>query len=161
MIDSAVVSAHQHSAGARKTYGPKAIGRSRGGLTTKLHLAIDANGRPLRLIITEGPVADIVCAEELIGHLPAEAVIADKGYDADTLVQAIRNAGAKAVIPPRSNRIRKRRYNRTIYRTRNLIERFVARFKHFRRVATRYEKPADTYLVFASLACVFALLVKM
>jgi transposase len=79
MIDSTIVRAHQHSAGARKTHGPQAIGRSRGGLTTKLHLAIDANGRPLRLIITEGQVADIVCAEELIGDLSATAVIADKG----------------------------------------------------------------------------------
>lgn len=100
MIDPTIVRAHQHSAGARKQHSPQAIGRSRGDLTTKLHLAIDAAGRPLRLVITEGQVADIVCASELIDDLPAKAVIADKGYDADTLVQAIRAAGAKAVIPP-------------------------------------------------------------
>jgi transposase len=126
-----------------------------------LHLAVDAQGRPLRLIITEGQVADITCAKELIEDLPAKAVIADKGYDADALVLAIRAAGAKVVIPPRSNRIKRRRYSRALYRTRNLVERFFNRIKHFRRVSTRYDKLADSYLAFASLACAFGPLVKM
>jgi transposase len=161
MMDSTIIRAHQHSAGARRKHGPQAIGRSRGGLTTKLHLAIDSTGRPLRLIITEGQVADISCANDLIENLPAKSVIADKGYDADALVQAIRAAGARAVIPPRSNRVSKRRYSRREYRTRNLVERFFNRIKHFRRVATRYDKLADSYLAFASLACVFGPVAKM
>lgn len=144
-----------------KKSGPQAIGRSRGGLSTKLHLAIDAIGRPLRLILTEGQAADISCATELIEGLRAQAVIADKGYDANAFVQSIRAAGAKAVIPPRSNRISKRRYSRALYRTRNLVERFFNRIKHFRRVSTRYDKRADSYLVFASLACAFGPLVQL
>jgi len=144
-----------------KKSGPQALGRSRGGLSTKLHVAVDATGRPLRLIITEGQVADISCANELIEHLRAKAVIADKGYDADAFVQTIRATGAKVVIPPRSNRRTKRRYSRTLYRTRNLVERFFNRIKHFRRVSTRYDKLADSYLTFASLACAFGPLVKM
>ncbi|MBU9420799.1 IS5 family transposase [Burkholderia multivorans] len=161
LIDSTIVRAHQHSAGALKKGGPQALGRSRGGLSTKLHVAVDATGRPLRLIITEGQVADISCANELIEHLRAKAVLADKGYDADAFVQTIRATGAKVVIPPRSNRRTKRRYSRTLYRTRNLVERFFNRIKHFRRVSTRYDKLADSYLTFASLACAFGPLVKM
>lgn len=144
IIDSTIIRAHQHSAGARRKHGPQAIGRFRGGLTTKLHPAIDWVGRPLRLIITEEQVADTSCANKLIENLPTKSVIADKGYDADALVQAIRATGARAVIPPRSNRVRKRRYSRKEYRTRNLVERFFNRIKHFRRVATRYDKLADS-----------------
>ena len=92
---------------------------------------------------------------------PFRKLLADKGYDADTLVQAIRAARAKAVIPPRSNRKTKRRYSRSLYRTRNLVERFFGRIKHFRRVSTRYDKLADSYLVFASLACAFGPLVRI
>ena len=83
--------------------GPQALGRSRGGLTTKLHLAVDEAGRALRMIVTEGQVSGISCANELVEHLCTGAVIADKGYDADAFVNTIRVARAKAVIPPRSN----------------------------------------------------------
>ncbi|ACC76654.1 hypothetical protein Bphy_7770 (plasmid) [Paraburkholderia phymatum STM815] len=161
MIDSTIVRAHQHSAGATKKSGPQALGRSRGGLSTKLHLAIDSTGRPLRLIVTEGQVADISCAVQLVEHLRTGAVIADKGYDSDAFVQAIRATHAKVVIPPRSNRKTKRRYDRGLYRTRNLVERFFNRIKHFRRVSTRYDKLADSYLVFASLACIFGPVVNV
>lgn len=115
----------------------------------------------MRLIVTEGQVHDISCAKELVEHLRAKAVIADKGYDSDAFVQAVRATGAKAVIPPRSNRKSKRRYSRTLYRTRNVVERFFNRIKHFRRVSTRYDKLAGSYLAFASLACAFGPFVKM
>ena len=161
LIDSTIVRAHQHSAGASKKNGPQALGRSRGGLSTKLHLAIDSMGGPLRLIVTEGQVADISCAAQLVEHLRTGAVIADKGYDSDAFVQEIRATGAKVVIPPRSNRKTKRRYDRELYRTRNLVERFFNRIKHFRRVSTRYDKLADSYLAFASLACAFGPIVNV
>ncbi|WP_420798465.1 IS5 family transposase [Paraburkholderia hospita] len=160
LIDSTIVRAHQHSAGASKKTG-QALGRSRGGLSTKLHLAIDSMGGPLRLIVTEGQVADISCAAQLVEHLRTGAVIADKGYDSDAFVQEIRATGAKVVIPPRSNRKTKRRYDRELYRTRNLVERFFNRIKHFRRVSTRYDKLADSYLAFASLACAFGPIVNV
>lgn len=107
-----------------KKSGPQGLGRSRGGLTTKLHLAIDEAGRPLRMIVTEGQVSDISCAHELVEHLRTGAVVADKGYDSDAFVNTIRAAHAKAVIPPRSNRKTRRRYSRVLYRTRNIVERF-------------------------------------
>ncbi|WP_250514598.1 IS5 family transposase [Caballeronia sp. INDeC2] len=106
--------------------GPQALGRSRGGLSTKIHLAVDSRGRALRLILTEGQVADIACAQDLVDGLRCKAVIADKGYDSDAFVKGIRASRAKAVIPPRSNRKIQRRYDRTLYRQRNLVERFHA-----------------------------------
>ncbi|KGW18041.1 IS5 family transposase [Burkholderia pseudomallei] len=144
-----------------KKNGPQALGRSQGGLTNKLYLAVDDAGRPLRLIATEGQVSDISCANELVEHLRTGAVIADKGYDSNAFVESIRATRAKAVIPPRSNRKTKRRYSRVLYRTRNIVERFFNRIKHFRRVATRYDKLSGNYLAFASLACAFGPLVRM
>ncbi|HKT95806.1 MAG TPA: IS5 family transposase [Paraburkholderia sp.] len=161
LIDSTIVRAHQHASGAPKKNGPQAPGRSRDGLTTKLHLAVDDAGRPLRLHATEGQVSEISCAHELVEHLRTGAVIADKGYDSNVFVKNICATRAKAVIPPRSNRKTRRRYSRVLHRTRNIVERFFSRIKHFRRVATRYDKLAGNYLAFASLACAFGALVRM
>ena len=112
-------------------------------------------GNPLRVILSAGQIADIECAAQTIEDLPAQAVIADKGYDADHFVAKIEAAGAQAVIPPRSNRLALRNFDRHLYRDRNLIERFFARIKHFRRIATRYDKLALSFLSFVHLACTF------
>ncbi|MFH1043663.1 MAG: IS5 family transposase [Pseudomonadota bacterium] len=154
-LDSTIVRAHQHSSGAAKKKAPQAIGRSRGGLSTKVHTAVDALGNPLRLILSAGQIADIDFATDLIADIRADAVIADKGYDADALVQRIQASGAQAVIPPRSNRKELRVYDTHLYKDRNLIERFFARIKHFRRIATRYEKLARSYMAFLHLVCTF------
>ena len=138
-----------------KKTGSQALGASRGGLRTKLHVAIDALENLVRVILAAGQVADIACASELIADLAADAVIGDKGHDANTLVEQIHSSGAQAVIPPRSNRRTPRTYNRILYRSRNLIERFFDRLKHFRRVATRYDKLACNFMVFVLLACTF------
>ncbi|CAE6911036.1 IS5 family transposase ISNeu3 [Paraburkholderia domus] len=130
-------------------------------MSTKLHLGVDSRGRPLRLIVIEGQVADISHAAQLVEHLRTGAVIADKGYESDAFVQKIRATRAKVVIPPRPNRKRKRRYDRELYRTRNLVEGFFNRIKHFRRVSTAYDKLADSYLMFASLACAFGPVVNV
>ena len=135
--------------------GHQEIGRSRGGLTTKLHVAVDALGNPLRVILSAGQIADIDCAAQTIAHLPAQAVIADKGYDADHFVALIEMSRAQAVIPPRSNRLTQRSFDHHLYRDRNLIERFFARIKQFRRIATRYDKLAKSFLSFVHLACAF------
>jgi len=106
-------------------------------------------------------VHDISCENDLVEHLRAKAVIADKGYDSGAFVQAVCATGATVVIPPRSNCKTKRRHSHALYRTRNLVERFFNRIKHFRRISTRYDKLADSYLVFASLACAFGPFVKI
>lgn len=118
-------------------------------------MVVDALGNPLRVILSAGQIADIDQASALIKDLPGQAVVADKGYDADHFVDRIEAMGAAAVIPPRSNRLAPRNFDRHLYRDRNLIERFFARIKHFRRIATRYDKLAKSFLSFIHLACVF------
>ena len=127
-------------------------------MSTKVHVAVDALGNPVRLILTGGQVADVTQAEALVSGIKAEPVIADKGYDSDKLVGAIEAGGAKAVIPPRKNRKVARAYDEHLYKDRNLVERFLNKVKHCRRVATRYEKTARNYLAFWQLASIMVLL---
>lgn len=124
-------------------------------MTTKLHVAVDALGNPLRVILSAGQIADIEQAEALIKDQPAEFIVADKGYDSDAFVQAITDQGSQALIAPRSNRLHPRTFDRHIYKNRNLIERFFSRIKQFRRIATRYDKLATSFLSFVHLACAF------
>ena len=102
-------------------------------------------GNPLRFRLTGGQVADITEAEALIEGFEMQAVIGDKGYDADPLVVHIEARGAQAVIPPRKNRTQQRSYDHDLYKDRNLVERFFNRLKQFRRIATRYEKLARNF----------------
>jgi transposase len=116
---------------------------------------VDALGNPVRWLLTGGEVADITQAKSLLDGLQADAVLADKGYDADALIDSIQAAGAMAVIPPKRNRTMQRSYDRHLYKDRNLVERFFNRIKQFRRIATRYEKLARNYLSFLNLVCAY------
>ena len=116
---------------------------------------MDALGNPLRLILSAGQVADIEQASSLIEGIKAAAVIADKGYDSDALVQTIQATGALAVIPPRSNRRQLRHFDSHLYKDRNLIERFFNRLKQFQRAASRFEKLALNYLSILNLVCTY------
>jgi transposase len=122
-------------------------------------VAVDALGNPVRLIVTAGQVADVTQAEALVAGLETDHVIADKGYDSSKFVGAIEAGGATAVIPPRSNRKEPRDYDEHLYKERNLVERFLNRIKHCRRVATRYDKTARNYLAFVTLASIMVLLI--
>jgi len=134
------------------------LGRSRGGFSTKLHVAVNGLGLPVELQLTPGQQADVTQAQALLeGHRPA-AVIADKAYDSDALLGTIRQQGAEAVIPPTANRTEARDYDRHLYKERNLAERFINRIKRCRRVATRYEKTARNYLAFVQVAAIMVLL---
>lgn len=134
------------------------MGRSRGGFSTKLHVSVNGLGLPVELKLTPGQHADITQAEGLLqGYEPA-AVIADKGYDSDALIETIAATGAEAVIPPRQNRNEFRAYDRHLYKERNLVERFINRIKQCRRVATRYEKTARNFLAFVQVAAIMVLL---
>lgn len=129
------------------------MGRSRGGWGTKIHLIADALGNPLAFTLTGAEQADITQAPDLLDAIPTpQTVVADKGYDADTLIATIQEAGATAVIPPRSNRLRPRAWDRHRYRARHLIENLFARLKQFRRLATRYDKLAAQFAAFITLA---------
>ncbi len=111
-------------------------------------------GNPLRLIASPGQRNDIAFAHDLVEGLAADATIADKGYDADHLCESIAETGAKVVIPPKRNRIVKRPYDAELYKERNVIERFFNKLKHFRRVATRYDKLLANFMGFVKLAAI-------
>jgi transposase len=122
-------------------------------LTTKIHLLADALGRPLRFILTGGQVHESRTAEAmLLDSVEGDAVLADKAYDSDAIRATIKAARMKVVIP--SNRSRKRiiRHDKVLYCECNRIERCFNKLKHFRRLATRYDRRACHYLAFVCLA---------
>ena len=149
--------AHQHSAGARRQKrgaDAQGLGRSRGGLSTKIHAAGDALGNPVRLIGSPGQRNDIAFAQPLIEGFVADATLADKGYDADHLCETIAETGSQVVIPPKRNRSLKRPYDAELYKERNIIERFFNRLKQFRRVATRYDTLLANFMGFVKIAAI-------
>ncbi|HMK90449.1 MAG TPA: IS5 family transposase [Methylocystis sp.] len=154
MIDATIVRAHQHSAGAQKKFGEdQAIGRSKGGLSTKIHATVDALGNPTGIHLTPGQAHDLVGADELLPFLEAKVLIADKAYDADErVIEPLRAAGKEPVIPPRSNRRQPRLYDKDLYKARSLVEIFFCSLKQFRAIATRYDKTARNFLAAIFLA---------
>lgn len=127
------------------------MGHSRGGLSTKIHAAVDALGNPVRLLLTAGQKSEYTQADALIEGFDAQYVLADKGYDSDVFVTTIESHPAIPVIPPRSNRTVLRDYDQHVYKERNLVERFFQKMKHYRRIATRFERLARNYLAMISL----------
>ncbi|MFJ4859151.1 IS5 family transposase [Streptomyces sp. NPDC088730] len=188
-VDSTINRAHQHAAGARKkgalawdeledsphpTLG-QALGRSRGGLTTKVHLAADGRGLPLAIVVTPGNVNDSTVFDTVLDAVRVprlsvgrprrrpETVIADKAYSSRAIRAGLRRRGIRAVIPERSDQIanRKRRgsaggrpptFDPEQYKARNVVERCFSRLKQFRAVATRFDKLATRYLAGLLLA---------
>lgn len=131
------------------------LGRSRGGLTTKIHAVVDAQGLPIRLSLTAGQAHDGPAAYRLLDRLdPRTIVLADKAYDADGIRDLIEAQGAVPNIPAKANRKWKPCFSKVLYRERNLVERFFSKLKHFRRVATRYDKLAEHFLAMVQLASI-------
>ncbi len=123
-------------------------------MSTKIHAATEALGLPVRLIASPGQRNDIAFAHDLVDGIDTEATIADKGYDADHLVDKITEVGTEVVIPPRRNRKVQRPYDADLYKERNKIERFFNKLKQFRRVATRYDKLLANFMGFVKLAAI-------
>lgn len=117
---------------------------------------MDALGNPLRASLTKGQVHDITQAEALTADITSGALLADKGYDADSFIQSLQVRGITAVIPPKSNRKVQRDCDFALYAERNLVERFFNHIKHFRGIATRYEKTARNFLAGVHLVCALA-----
>ena len=135
----------------------QAIGRSRGGWTTKVHALTDVVGRPYALMLTPGNVSDMKAAPALLERAGRmRYLLGDKGYDADHLPDLARGVGATPVIPGRRNRKRAIRHDKDRYRSRHLIENAFCRLKDFRRVNTRYDKLAANFLSAAALATAVA-----
>ena len=129
------------------------MGRSRGGLTTKIHAVVDAEGRPIRLKLTKGQAHGGRSAEDLLDTLGEGAIfLADRAYDADWLRGDVAKRGAWANIRPLGHRKEPKLFSAWVYRQRNLVERFFNKIKHFRAVATRYDKRDDNFLASVQLA---------
>ncbi|MHA5023706.1 IS5 family transposase [Streptomyces sp. SD35] len=181
-IDSTIVRAHQHAAGAGRKGGSSrdepddhALGRSRGGLTTKIHIACDGKGRPLAILLTPGQRHDSVCAGPLLERIRVpriglgrprcrpDQVIADKAYSSRGFRAYLRTRGIAHTIPEKTDQRRHRLgrgrrggrppgFDREAYRRRNIIERCFNRLKGFRGIATRYDKTATSYEAAVTLA---------
>jgi transposase len=173
-VDGTVIRAHQHAAGARKGMrcrrpaGPadEALGRSRGGFSTKLHLRAEGAGRPMVLLVTAGQRHEQTAFRPLMEQgavrrrgrgrprVRPERVVADKGYAGRPIRNYCRRRGIRAVIPRKRDERPQRCFDRAAYRERNRVERLVNRLKQFRRIATRYEKRAANYLAMLTLAAI-------
>ena len=158
-LDSTHVKVHRCASNPFGGQASQAMGRTKGGLNTKIHAVVDEAGQPIRLLLSAGNEADISHAETLVENIPAYMVVADKGYDSDHFCHWLSERGIKACIPPRAKRMYARRYSKCSYRKRHLIENFFERIKNFRRVATRYDKLADTFLGFVCLAATLVSLI--
>lgn len=154
-IDSTIIKAHQHSAGAADSDNNQAIGKSSGGNTTKIHMITESCGLPIEFVITSGEVHDSQAASQLIANTPAsEFIIADRAYDSDEIRTDITNKGSVPVIPRRCNsKIGNATMDWCLYKYRHLIENLFARLKHFRSIATRYDKLKRNYASMLALAC--------
>jgi transposase len=140
----------------KKATQDQAIGISRGGRSTKIHLATDLLGRPIAIHLTAGQRSDIRSVEALLAKIGAcKRFIADRAYDADALRQRLRDNGIKPVIPAKKNRIVKIRHDKEAYKQRWRVEAAIGRLKDFRRVATRYDKLARTFRDTVALAAIY------
>lgn len=156
MIDGTIVRAHQHASCATDEQESQALGRSRGGLTTKMHWLCDALGYPLSVIATPGQRGEATQAIGLLKHCRKlfKYLLADAGYDSDDLRIYVKQRGATAVIKPNPSRSQKPAFDKHIYKERHRIENLFAKLKHSRRLATRYDKSARSYLAFATMAAI-------
>ncbi|MGW4777090.1 IS5 family transposase [Streptomyces filamentosus] len=175
-VDSTVVRAHQHAAAARKGgLRDLALGRSRGGLTSKIHLACDGRGRPLGFVLTGGNTNDctrFTAVMETIRvprigpgrpRVRPDHVLGDKGYSSKAIRTWLRRRGIAHTIPERADQVRNRArrgsrggrppaFDREAYKHRNVVERCFNRLKQWRGIATRYDKTAESYEAAVTLA---------
>jgi transposase len=152
-LDSTINRAHQHAAGGKG--GPKAdaIGRSRGGPSTKVHLVVDALGLPGAFEITAGQQHDSVSALPLIAQVNPSCLLGDKAYDSDAIRANLDSRGAKAVIPPKANRKAPAPFDKELYKARSAVECTFNLLKQARRFATRYEKTLRNYAAVVAIGC--------
>jgi transposase len=149
MIDATFTKCHVHAAGAKGGNQKMAVS----GLNSKVHLAVDAAGMPVRIIITDGTTADCTQAESLITGLNAGFLLADKGYDSEEIVDKALDFGMVPVIPPRKNRKNQREYDKDLYKKRHLVENAFLKLKQWRGISTRYAKNASSFEAAVQIKC--------
>lgn len=155
-IDGSIVKAHQHSSGAGKGC-ETAIGKSVAGNTTKIHMAVDSFGLPISFQITGGEVHDCKVAPDLVSTLPDGGfTVADRGYDSEALREQIKAQDSTPVIPRKKNsKAGNDDIDWCLYKYRHLVENIFARLKHFRAIATRYDKLKRNFMGMLLLACAY------
>jgi transposase len=157
-VDSTHVKVHADGSNPAGGQALQAMGRTKGGLNTKIHALVNARSQALVIALSGGNQADISLADELTECLPqGSTLIGDKAYDSSTLRQTAATKGIKTCIPARTNRTTTVPFSATVYRRRHRVENFFERIKRYRRVATRYDKLAETFLGFVCLAILFTL----
>ncbi len=157
-VDSTIVRAHQHAAGAKQgDPATEALGYSQGGFSTKVHVRADGGGKLMTLVLTPGQQHEATAFEPLMERgevkrrgrgrprLRPHRVVGDKAYSSRRIRHYARRRGLRITIPWKRNECRTRPFDRIIYHTRNRVERLINRLKQFRRLATRYEKRAENY----------------
>lgn len=155
MIDATIMRAHPCAAGYEKgQHDREALGRSKGGFTTKVHAVVDALGQALKFSLTPGHRHDITQASYLIKGFENSNIIADKGYDSKAFIEQIERQHCTPVIPSRSNRRDPRQYDKHLYKERHLVECFFNKIKHFRRVFSRFDKKASSFMGFLAYASI-------
>ena len=138
----------------RSDWWQRRHGPHKRGLNTKIHLAVDALGMPVRAIVTDGPRADCKEAIPLIEDLPCKVLLADRGYDTNEIVEYAKTSGIQPAIPPKKNRKVQRNYDKNLYKKRHLVENAYLRLKRsWRGIATRYVKRLSSFVAFVHLAC--------
>ncbi|RKJ74432.1 IS5 family transposase [Butyricicoccus sp. 1XD8-22] len=152
MIDASHVKVHPDAAGARG--GNQVMDRTKGGFNTKIPLAVDAHGMPVRFFITSGTTADCTVAAQLIEGFQAEYLLADRGYDTDAIILKTVNEGMIPVIPPRKNRKHLREYDEYLYKLRHIVENAFLLLKKWRGIATRYSKNASSLATAVQIRCI-------
>jgi transposase len=149
IIDATVVRAHACAAGyGYKTQNKEALGRSKGGFSTKIHARVDALGNPIKFILTPGNRSEITQAKRLSEGVFDVPLIADKAYGSKDFRNYLQDKGCDSVIPPKSNTKEPWNYDEYLYKERHLVECFFGRIKHFRRIFSRFDKSALSYLSF-------------
>jgi transposase len=133
----------------------QALGRSRGGFSTKLHVRVNADGNPIAVSVTPGQAHDVTAYEELMDQRDSDpgALLADKAYDSDAIRQDLRDRGASAEIPTKHNRVVQHSVEKALYALRARVEHCVGHLKEQRRIATRYDKTASSYIGFVLVGC--------
>ena len=152
-LDGSIVKAHQHGCGAASD-SDESIGKSRGGNSTKIHLAVDSGGLPVYFELSGGQTHDVTYADSLVSNSPpADIVVADKGYDSDGLRDSIESTGSVSNIPRKANEKRGNSHmDWCLYKYRHLVENAFLKIKKYRAIATRYDKLARNYHSMVSLA---------
>jgi transposase len=165
-VDSTVVRAHQHAAGAKGESQAEALGQSRGGYSTKIHLRCERGGKPIAFILTEGqrheqPILPRLMEQGAVKRarrgrprVRPDRVAGDKGYSSPAIRRYLKQRRIGAVIPTKADEAADPTFDRKAYRERNVIERLINRLKQFRRIATRYEKRAGNYRAMITLAAI-------